>query len=260
MRNKSMPITVGSIWKSNGYGTFEIVEYINHYNVVIRFTGTGFTTKVQAVQVRHGGIKDPLMPSICGIGFIGGTKYKSRGTSLEVKLYAVWANMIHRCYDPYRLNTYSTYMDCFVCDEWHNFQNFADWFYSKGIGSVEGLFIDKDLKYPGNKIYSPDKCVFVSRDVNNFTTDRGALRGKYLIGVTRKPECKDFTARCHNPETGERDVLGVFDSEIDAHIAWRRAKSNGAKYLASIQDRADVAEAIMSWKKALDDEIIHPYR
>lgn len=260
MKNKPKLVTVGSVWESNRYGNFEVVRYINAMNVIIKFNKTGFTVKVQASQVRNGNIKDLMLPSVCGVGYIGGTKYKSKGSRFEVDTYTAWVNMINRCYNEKLSSKYPAYKDCTVCHEWHNFQNFAEWVISKGIKSLNGFYLDKDLKIPGNKTYSPKACMFVSRDVNNFTTDRSMLRGEYLIGVTTGRGFKGYMARCWNTKTGEREYLGLFSSEIEAHLAWRKAKSDSAKHLADMQKSGEARDAILTWKRALDSEQIHLYR
>ena len=257
--SKPKEIKEGSVWSSNSFGDFRIVKKTNSMNIYIEFIDTGFAVKVQASQVRNGNIKDLLMPSVCGVGFIGRGKHKSRGSKLEVNLYTVWVNMIYRCYSSELNRLHPSYDECTVSKDWHNYQNFADWFYSLGINNLDGLFLDKDLKNPNNKEYSKDSCIFVSRCVNNFTTSRDSLRGSLMLGVSMPRGCVSYIARCWNPETKTRERLGAFKTEIDAHMAWRHAKSKGALYLSSIQENPEVRAAILNWKEALDCGLIHQY-
>lgn len=79
-------------------------------------------------------------------------------------LYTVWSNMIGRCYDT-KVKSYHSYggIGITVCDEWRNdFKVFYDWAISNGW--EKGLELDKDIK--GGNIYSPDYCLFVTREVN----------------------------------------------------------------------------------------------
>ena len=109
----------------------------------------------------------------------------------------------------------------------------------------EGLQLDKDLLVEGNKTYSEDTCVFVSPMVNTFTIDRGADRGKWLIGVHWNKEKGKFQSQCSNPFTGDREHLGYFPCEQQAHEAWLKRKLELAHELAAIQTDPRVAKALV---------------
>ena len=70
-----------------------------------------------------------MLKKVYNIGYLGQGKYKSRENGKSTKAYEVWKKMLQRCYDPYYINKYPSYIDCYVCDEWLCFQNFAKWFY-----------------------------------------------------------------------------------------------------------------------------------
>ena len=163
-------ISVGEIYKSKKDGKFEILEYKNYKNIRIRFIDTGFETWSQGIHITNGSIKDKLRKTIAGVGFIGEGPH-STGTGSKhgsSQLYNIWNNMISRCYDPNDKN-YNTYKDCSVCEEWHNFQNYATWFEcNKPKDYSSDLYhVDKDLLVPGNRIYSPEFCQFISSRENS---------------------------------------------------------------------------------------------
>ena len=43
----------------------------------------------------------------------------------------------------------------------------------------DGKHLDKDLLVCNNKVYSPETCVFVPREINQFLTKSNNSRGKY---------------------------------------------------------------------------------
>ena len=100
---------------------------------------------------------------IYGIGFIGVGNYKSRNKTGHTKAYNAWAAMLQRCYDSKLHLRNPTYKECSVIEEWYNFQNFAGWFEKNYI---DGYQLDKDLLIKGNKIYSPETCCFVPKEIN----------------------------------------------------------------------------------------------
>lgn len=149
--------------------------------------------------------------------------------------YATWSGMLARCYSPVHLERRPTYVGCSVCEEWLTFSKFKAWM---EVQDWEGKQLDKDLLIPGNKIYGPDTCVFVSRDLNMFVNDRAACRGNSPIGVSWYPRLGKFQASCKNPFTGVQEYLGLYDCPEDAHEAWRQRKHELAcQYADAVHDK-----------------------
>lgn len=99
-----------------------------------------------------------------GVGFYSNKKYTLKKCKDEYKIKKSWYRMLERCYsEPYILKK-ETYKNCIVSDIWHEYENYREWF---DKNYIEGYQLDKDLKYFGNKIYSPDACIMVHNDVNN---------------------------------------------------------------------------------------------
>jgi len=157
--------------------------------------------------------------------------------------YTTWKNMLRRGYSNKFKIKQPTYKDVTVCEEWHRFSTFRAWMQAQ---CCEGSHLDKDLLVPGNKVYSPESCVFVSRQVNNFFLDRGNDRGDYKIGVDWHKQSGKFKARCNNPITGSREYLGLFESEEVAHQAWLSKKLEHAYALAATQTDPRVAKALIA--------------
>lgn len=156
--------------------------------------------------------------------------------------YRVWSDMLARCYSIKLQDKYPTYKGCIVSDEWLRFSNFKSWMETQ---DWEGKQLDKDLLIEGNNVYSTDTCVFVTRGVNTFTTDSGASRGEWLIGVSWHKAKGKFMSGCSNPFTKKQETLGYFTCELEAHKAWAKRKLELAYELAAIQTDERVAKALI---------------
>lgn len=156
--------------------------------------------------------------------------------------YQTWASMLGRCYSAEHQDRYPTYKGCTVAAEWLTFSNFKAWM---KMQDFEGKHLDKDILFEGNKVYSSDTCVFVTPTVNLFTTDSGASRGEWLIGVVWEKRREKFRALCRNPFNKKKEHLGYFDCEKEAHNAWIKRKLELAHELAAIQTDQRVAKALI---------------
>lgn len=107
----------------------------------------------------------------------------------------------------------------------------------------KGKHLDKDILVKGNKIYSPNACVFVPANVNSLLTDCAAARGEYLIGCNWHKSTGNFIAQC-NDGNGKQVHLGLFASELAAHQAWKTYKHNLACKLADEQEDVRIADAL----------------
>ena len=168
-------MTAGIIHKTNGFGDLTIIDYEDAKNVTVQFIKTKFITVSQSSHIRRGRVKDVTMPTVHGVGYIGIGKHKAGKSCRHTKSYKAWIGMLERCYSVKLHKKRPTYIGCTVCDEWHNFQVFAKWF---DENHVYGLHLDKDVKIKGNKVYSPEACMFVSQSEN--TIEAKAKRYKFL--------------------------------------------------------------------------------
>ena len=183
--------------------------------------------------------------SISMRGKIYGVAYNDSGHMTQVVLdgfkftdpcYRQWAHMLQRVFCEKYKARQPTYEKASVCEEWLTFSNFMSWWESKKIMSHE---LDKDLIYYGNKIYSPETCVFVPRWLNQFTLLRGRGRGAHPVGVSFSTNAKKYEAYCNNPITRKKEHLGLFDSHELAHNAWLRKKIEWADILRPKMDEID---------------------
>jgi len=156
-------LDLSKIYNSAKYGDFKVLNYVNAYSVEIQFLDTGYKTTARAGNIRSGNVKDKLMPNVYGVGFVGDGEHKPRVNGKNSKPYKTWCGMLERCYSDKYQAKYPTYIGCSVDPIWHNFQNFTKWF---DENYIEGYHLDKDCKIEGNKIYSPENCLFVSAKEN----------------------------------------------------------------------------------------------
>lgn len=153
---------------SNEGCEMKIIEYKNANNIWVEFQDK-HRAKVCTTynNFKKGEVKNPYHPNVYGVGYYGQGKYKSSINGKPTKVYNHWRDMLRRCYDPYYLNKEPTYIDCYVCEEWHNFQNFSEWFYKHYYEIPnERIELDKDILFKGNKIYSPETCILVPQRIN----------------------------------------------------------------------------------------------
>lgn len=155
--------------------------------------------------------------------------------------YQAWKDLLTRCYSPHFHERRPTYIGCSVAEEWITFSAFKSWMEAQ---EWVGKSLDKDLLIPGNKIYGPDKCVFVSRALNNFLGDCGRARGEFPIGVSWHKRTSTFRADCNNPFTKKSEFIGHYDCPNKAHADWRSRKHQHACRYAELQTDQRIAEAL----------------
>lgn len=176
---------------------------------------------------------------IYGVG-INDADYIVRDGKDTCPIYSKWSSMIKRCYSDKALAKFPKYKGCTVCDEWLVFSNFKLWMESK---EWKGLSLDKDILVQGNKIYSPSTCVFVPLHVNNLLLDRRSLRGKYMQGVDLHSSGR-FRASCRR--NSKNTHIGLYDTELLAHEAYKRFKYKVIKEVAESQPK-DIRDALLSF-------------
>ena len=225
--------------RRNTFGTLmKIVEYKDALDIWVEFQDE-HKEKVHTTyqNFKRGGVKNPYDKEVCGVGYYGVGKYKASDNGKLTDAYEIWKSMLTRCYDPYFINKEPTYIDCYVCEEWLNFQNFAKWFYENVYNcNNERMSLDKDILIKGNKVYSPETCMLVPQRINMLFVKRDAKRGEYPIGVHYHKGNGKLMVRCGVFENGrtKRIYLGSFplDKPFQAFYAYKTFKENYIKQVA----------------------------
>ena len=181
-------------------------------------------------------MKDKFKPSVCGVGFVGEGAHKSTD-----KAYRIWHHMLGRCYDTEHQKLNPSYIGCAVSEDWHNLQVFGDWFV---LNYIDGFQLDKDILKQGNKVYSSDTCIFVSRQINSLFIDRKEGRGKYKLGVCWSKTGKKFLSHCR--AHGRLVYLGCYTSEHKAHEAYKVFKYK-LIVAASVTQREPIKTAMINY-------------
>ena len=181
-----------------------------------------------------GNIRSYNCPTVYGKGYLGGDYYNY---SKDKFVYKTWNHMLERCYTEKYHQLFPTYMGCEVCEEWLNFQNFAQWYYDNLWLDLKNSKLDKDILFKHNKIYSPQTCVIVDNRINCLFTKNDKNRGDLPIGVTE--DCRSHSIRAFLYNTnGKRTTKYVNPStnnrELDIQIAFDWYKINKEGYIQQI--------------------------
>lgn len=220
---------VGEKYITNEGYEIEIIEYFNYKNCTTRFK-SGFILKdVMYGNIITGSVSNPYHPSVFGVGYIGVGVHKTSYKGNKEVLYDKWYKMLERAYCLKYKEKHPTYKNVTVCEEWHNFQNFAEWYYSNyNSDYMKWWELDKDILIRGNKIYSPETCCFVPQEINKLLSKPSKCR-KYPTGVHLS--FGKYQAVCGMGK--KQKSLGTFDTPEEAFQAYKIAKEDYIKEVAN---------------------------
>ena len=246
----------GEISKNNFGSKIEIIKYVDNKNITVYFPEYDWQTITSYSLFKLGEVKCPYEKRVFNVGYIGVGDYKPVVNGSKTRVYNTWQHMIQRCYYEGENVMYSPYKNCIVCDDWHNFQNFAKWF-EENYYTVndETMCIDKDILIKNNKIYSPKTCLIVPNRINCLILRNTINRNGLPIGVTYdkvrnkyKTQCKDIN--CKNK------FLGRYNTKEEAFKVYKIYKEKLIKEIADLYiDKIPekVYNALYNYKIDIDD-------
>ena len=200
---------VGSKHKTNEGYVAEVIEKFPKDLRKIRFNDT-YNTEIltYGTNLGKGYVSNPNHRSVCGVGYFGIGKYVSSSSRVEDIRYKTWINMINRVYNKSYHEYRPTYSTVTVCENWHNYQNFAEWYdNSFPLTLIENkMQMDKDLLQQGiqNKIYSPKTVVWIPTSINTYITKQ------IESGVFWYEKKKRWTGYCSEFKKRNKVNLGSF--------------------------------------------------
>lgn len=174
-------------------------------------------------QFKTGEIKSHFSPTVVNVGIVG----NNIATEEQNKTiaYTKWSSMLNRVI----LKNNVAYQDKDVCEEWLIYENFLKW-HNKNYYEVEGetMCLDKDILCKGNKIYSPETCIYVPERINILFVKSLTNKGDYPIGVVKN-------GKKYNWQLSKKDrrIRGYgFNTPEEAFYGYKQAKEQYIKEVA----------------------------
>lgn len=216
----------------NTYGSkITVIDYKNSDNVYVEFDN-GYKTKCTWNSFSKGSIKSPYCKTLHNIGYLGEGKY-----NCDNIWYNHWRAMIERVHIK-NDNFHRTYSDVTIYENWYNYQIFSKWseqnYYE--IPNMK-MQLDKDILIKGNRIYSPETCVFVPYIINALLLKSDKMRGNLPIGVYWHERDQEYRSQCSFVDyNGKRKNkwLGGYSNPEDAFIAYKIFKE---LYIKEVADK-----------------------
>lgn len=197
---------------------------------------------------------------VFGLGF-NDRKYPASIGRVNTETYRVWSRMLHRCTNDCHID-HKSYIGTTCSDNFKNYSFFYEWCNKQiGFGNKDenrrSWQLDKDLLIKGNKLYSEDTCVFVPPKMNKLLIKSDAARGECPIGVSVHKTTRKYKASCGSAKQIGQDIyLGLFDTSLDAFLAYKTYKEMVIKEVANeykeqIDPRA--YQALMCYEVNIND-------
>jgi hypothetical protein len=227
---------IGETHTMNSGYSCTIIEYLNANNCTIQFEDGTVLTHIRYRTLLKGGVKNYNFPNNYGIGYIG---YGTYDSTSHPKAFITWRAMLRRCYDLKYQEKHSTYKGCSVDECWHSFQVFAEWhcnYYN--TETMKKWDLDKDTLIKGNKIYSPETCRFIPKEINGLSLYTNS-KNKLSLGVYKVDD--SYVARLHM--NGKTHHIGSFKTILEASNAYKTAKETYVKSVAN------------KWKGLIDNDV-----
>lgn len=167
----------------------------------------------------------------------------------KTKLREIYNNMNQRCYYKKYHDRSPQYIGCQICPEWlENKNKFYEWVQENYYTITnKQLDLDKDILIKGNKMYSPDTCIFAPHEINTI-----------FENITRMPiyQKKSKTYKM-NIWIDDHDItLGYYGTAEEAKLEYIKHKeaqilSKADLYKNVIPDK--LYKAMINWKIELSD-------
>lgn len=239
--------------RKNNFGTpMKIIRYRKKADIDVQFLDEHeYIVKNTIYQnFKLGQIKNPYDKTVYNVGYLGEGQHPTKINGIRLYKYACWHDMLLRCYGEKQKHKHPAYYGkVTVCEEWHNYQKFAEWYDSNYYELGEGrMHLDKDILLRGNKEYSPNACVFVPQRINMLFASHKANKFGLPEGIG-----KTQNGRYSASYNGKS--LGTFETLENAYNAYSKIKEKTIKLVAEEYKNKipkNLFEALISYKVYLE--------
>ena len=190
----------------------QIIYYQSYSKISVRFLDEHkYIADTSYHNFLTGAVKNKYRPVYGEHGYMGEGKYSTLYNKNSRIAFEMWSGLHERSgnFD----GRHPAYADVSVDENWYNFQNFHKWF-DENYYEIEGevMSLDKDILYPGNRVYSPDKCIIIPLKINDvFITGNQTEDSKKLpVGISKRINPKSVTYRATVMSVNDENIRQIF--------------------------------------------------
>lgn len=219
---------VGETRTMNNGEEVKLIKYETAKNISVQFENGYIIENIAYDSFVNGVLSSIYAPHIEGIGYLGNSKIHNDNGRIK-KSYICWTNMIKRSCNRDFKEKHKTYANASSCKEWLCYEVFEDW-YNDNYYEVSGeiMCLDKDILIKGNKMYSPNTCVFAPQSINALFVKTDSLRGTLPIGVQKNGN--KYYARWY--EKCVSNITPVVETIDEAFALYKENKERHIKSMA----------------------------
>lgn len=179
---------------------------------------------------------------VYGIGISDPGQYFSRVDGKHTDEYQLWVRVLQRCQSGGLFQTKQpAYIGCSVHPDFIRFQWFAEWCNNQIGFGLKGWALDKDILIQSNRVYGPDTCCFVPKQLNQLLAHKRSNQGLHPTGVSYFRNRGNYIAQIGID--GKNKTLGYFETPELAEAAYKIAKTNDIRRQAEL------------WKTQIDPRV-----
>lgn len=240
-------VEIGKVFFTKEGYKFVVVDYTGNSFYKIRFEN-GYEVRAKITHIKSGVTKNPYHRTVFGVGYLGEKGYQAHHKGKSTHAYSTWFSMMRRCYCEKSKILQPAYIDCTVDEEWHNFQNYAEWYYNNPYAKV-GWCLDKDIIVQGDRVYHKDYCTFVPQEINASVIYKSTTKYGLPRGVSKhRYDSSKYTAYVWDKH--ESKYKGVYETPEEAYAEYVRGKKKKfldlvEKYKGKVDPR--VCDALINW-------------
>lgn len=210
-----------------------VIESNGAHKLTIKFNDErgSIRNNISYQEFINGSVKNLYHLDVFNIGYFGEGIHTARVGGKMSKCYNMWVNMLSRCYNEVNPKRQNSYKGVTVCEEWHNFQVFAEWFYKNYNHKImEKWALDKDLLCFSCRKYSNTTCLLLPSEINSIFQNQLLNKSTGVRGVYK--EGNKYVANIS--KFGKQKYLGIFDTIEEAANVYLIAKKD---YLQEVSDK-----------------------
>lgn len=161
--------------------------------------------------------------------------------------YKKWQDVVRRCIDQKYIEKYPRYAGCVLDDRWIYLSAFKEWY--ETWENPDSKQIDKDILYPGNKIYGPDTCLMVNSTTNAWFKPTDIIKSKGDKSLPRGVSMLKgkFRAQINEIDGVYRKHLGCYNTAEEAGEAFDVARKKQIQILLERESDSRIKNALRQY-------------